>query len=108
MSQRLNTVKDKAKKVYLLEVRPERSHRTSILNKIHILRGVPLYSLCSFFNTNSFQPWTHSMQLNLRLINISGKYLDFDLIDSLGAFWLETGIDRITSANQLDLHENNF
>ena len=48
------------------------------------------------------------MQLNLRLINISGKYLDFDLIDSLGAFWLETGIDRITSANQLDLHENNF
>ena len=48
------------------------------------------------------------MQLNLRLINISGKYLDFDLIDSLGAFWLETGIDRITLANQLDLHENNF
>ena len=48
------------------------------------------------------------MQLNLRLINISGKYLDFDLIDSLGAFWLETGIDRIASANQLDLHENNF
>ena len=48
------------------------------------------------------------MQLNLRLINISGKYLDFDLIDSLCAFWLETGIDRIASANQLDLHENNF
>ena len=48
------------------------------------------------------------MQLNLKLINISGKYLDLDLIDSLGAFWLETGIDRIASANQLDLHENNF
>ena len=48
------------------------------------------------------------MQLNLRLINISGKYLDFDLIDLLCAFWLETGIERIASANQLDLHENNF